>query len=128
MVDEKKTNEPSVRFPRERRIRKQREFDVVWKTALFAADHVLVVKAAFLGATTPTRLGLSVGRKHGNAVVRNRWKRLIRDSFRRNCGSLSAGLDLVVGPQKGAQPVLADVEASLIRLVDRIAKKVAGKK
>jgi ribonuclease P protein component len=43
-----------------------------------------------------TRLGLSVSRKVGSAVVRNRVKRLLREAFRTSASALPPGLDLVV--------------------------------
>ena len=42
------------------------------------------------------RLGVSVGRKVGNAVVRNRVKRSIRAAFDDLAGEFSGGLDYVV--------------------------------
>ena len=47
------------------------------------------------GPTRP-RLGITVSRKVGNAVVRNRFKRRVRAWFRARRGELDAGLDLVV--------------------------------
>ncbi|NDH95806.1 MAG: ribonuclease P protein component, partial [Planctomycetia bacterium] len=46
--------------------------------------------------STVSRLGLSVSRRVGHAVVRNRWKRRLRDVFRRLRERLPAGLDIVV--------------------------------
>lgn len=43
-----------------------------------------------------TRLGLSVGKRLGGAVVRNRFKRLIREAFRLEQHHLPPGYDLVV--------------------------------
>jgi ribonuclease P protein component len=42
------------------------------------------------------RLGLAVGRKVGNAVCRNRWKRLLRSAFRLSLKDRLAAVDLVV--------------------------------
>ncbi|MHC4245425.1 MAG: ribonuclease P protein component [Planctomycetota bacterium] len=42
------------------------------------------------------RLGLSVGRRCGNAVRRNRFKRLLRETFRLNRQSWPVGYDLLV--------------------------------
>jgi ribonuclease P protein component len=43
----------------------------------------------------PTRLGVTVTRKVGGAVVRNRIKRYVREAFRRNRRSFPGGLDMV---------------------------------
>ena len=44
----------------------------------------------------PSRLGITVTRKVGCAVVRNRAKRLVREAFRRLPGLLPEGVDMVV--------------------------------
>ena len=70
------------------------------------------------------RLGLSVSRKLGSAVVRNRWKRLLRDAFRRHRHQLPTGLDLVVLPRKGTEPDYQMVVASLRELAQRGARRL----
>src|SRR5687768_18528321 len=95
-------------FSREMRIRKAAEFDRIYKTRIFAADDVLVINGAASGLPH-ARLGLSVSRKVGNAVVRNRWKRLIREAFRLSKADLPSGIDLIVRPQKDAVAELAAI-------------------
>lgn len=57
-----------------------------------------------------TRLGVTVTRKIGNAVARNRIKRLVREVFRLHRARLPEGLDLVwVAKQQAAQACFADV-------------------
>lgn len=111
------------RFPKQVRLRKQAEFDRVFGSKAYAADEVLVVN----GATNEdglTRIGLSVSRRVGNAVVRNRWKRLIREAFRTQQAELPKGLDLVARPRRGATPNLEAIRRSLRSLAERIARRL----
>jgi len=71
------------------------------------------------------RLGLSVSRKLGNAVVRNRWKRRLREAFRLEQTRLPAGLDLIVIPRATTEPEFASLRRSLVSLAARIARKGA---
>ena len=115
---------PDQRFPKSARLRNQAEFDRVYGGDAFAADNVLVVKA-IRNDRGVTRLGLAVGRKVGNAVVRNRWKRLIREAFRKQRGELPAGLDLVVRPRKGAACDYNAIFDAIKKLVARLDRKLA---
>src|SRR5947207_434886 len=65
----------SARFRPEDRIRKQADFDRIYQARIYAADDVLVINGGANGLEH-ARLGLSGSRKGGNAVTRNRWKRL----------------------------------------------------
>lgn len=112
-------------FGRKYRIRKQAEFDRVYAARVYAADDCLVINACASGLSYP-RLGLSVSRKVGNAVVRNRWKRLIREAFRLSRESLPAGIDLVVRPQKGAEPDFKAISRSLPALAKKVARRLGG--
>ena len=56
----------------------------------------------------PARLGLSVSRKVGSAVERNRVKRVLRERFAELAPSLPPGLDVVVIARPGAAEYLAE--------------------
>jgi len=110
-------------FSREMRVRRQADFDRVYNSKVFAADSVLVLTAV-ANQLDVTRLGLSVSRKVGNAVQRNRWKRRIREAFRQNYAKFPAGLDVVFRPRKGAVCDFRAIDQSLPVLIKRVGKKI----
>ncbi len=120
--------EPSggQRFLRCYRIRKSSEFRVVYGRKARASDQRLLVYACKNELGHP-RLGLSVSRKVGNAVVRNRWKRLIREAFRLNVAKLPQGVDLVVIPKQSPAPPFSEVEASLCGVARRAARRLTDR-
>ena len=111
-------------LPPEKRLRQQRDFERVFADSRHAADNVLVVLARRNGLAW-SRIGPVISRKVGIAVVRNRWKRLIREAFRLAQDELPGGIDIVARPQKGAKPELVSIRKSLVALARRIAKRVA---
>ena len=114
----------SARFPRDLRLRSPADFARVYERKVHASDEVLVINADRNGRDD-SRLGLSVSRAVGGAVTRNRWKRLIRDAFRRSRERLPGGLDLVVRPRKGARPDHELIVQSLERLTVQLARRLA---
>lgn len=111
------------RFPKSLRLRKQSEFDRVYQTKCYAADQMLVVKAVSNG-TAVTRLGLSISRRVGQAVVRNQWKRVIREVFRKQRFEFPTGLDLVVRPRRGANCRYDRISKSLPKLIERLNRQI----
>ena len=68
------------------------------------------------------RLGITVTKKTGNAVFRNRTKRLIREFFRRNKDLFPAGHDVVVMAKKNTPPLTyQETERELTELFTRKA-------
>jgi ribonuclease P protein component len=110
-------------FPRSARLKSQADFDRVHQADVFAADQTLVIRAA-RGKSPATRIGISISRHFGNAVVRNRWKRLTREAFRLSRAELPSGLDLVVRPRRGATADLRAIQDSLRQLVPRLARRL----
>lgn len=71
----------------------------------------------------PARLGLTVSRKVGGAVVRNRVKRWIREWFRKTRSTLPTGLRLVLIVRTGAAEA---GHAALERDLQSVGRALAG--
>jgi len=86
-----------ARRPRRGRLSRSAEFDRVYREGRSHATRYLVVHSfpRAEGGEGP-RLGVSVGRKVGGAVERNRVKRLLRESFWRAIEQLPEGHDFVL--------------------------------
>ena len=86
-------------------ITKTRAFRHVYGSGAQAVNSLFVVYAAH-NHTCANRLGITVSRKVGIAVVRNRVKRLVKESCRLLACELSQGYDIVVvaRPAAGALP------------------------
>lgn len=110
-------------FPRSARLTHARQFEAVYAARVQRARGPLAVSGLPNGLPH-SRLGLSVGRRVGGAVARNRAKRIVREAFRLSRGDLPAGLDLVVS----VRPVREGLElercrALLVELAGAVARE-----
>lgn len=113
----------SYGFPVAHRLKKPAEFEAVYKDAVRTGDGLMLGFARGNGLDR-SRIGLSVSRKYGNAVQRNRIKRLLREAFRLSQPLLPKGLDLVLIPRKGIDPGLDELSRSLVRIAGKLERKV----
>ena len=114
---------PHRRFFRKYRIRDGADFRRAYSRRQRASDGLLLVFGCENQLDHP-RLGLSVSRKVGNAVCRNRWKRMLREAFRLARLRLPAGVDLVVIPRAAQPPSQTELQHSLVSLARRIARRL----
>jgi len=105
-------------------LRSPADFRRVYERRRSVSDNWLIIYACE-NQLAHLRLGLSVSRKVGPAVHRNRLRRLYREAFRLNRSQLPAvGLDLVLIPRTSSEPPLAELEKSLVKLVRQLVRKL----
>jgi len=84
------------RLGRASRLKLGRDFARLKSTGQRAVNGCLILNWLRLPRGSTSRLGVVVSRKVGGSVVRNRAKRLLRESFRRHQHALAEPLDLVL--------------------------------
>jgi ribonuclease P protein component len=90
------------KFPPQARLRKTREFENVYRNGRRATGSSIVM-VYLENNTEKSRLGAVISKKVGKAVIRNRFKRYIREIFRLHRDELSKGFDIIVIARKSAR-------------------------
>ena len=127
-------DEPLPRIPRPRPARRGRlsrsaEFERAYRQGRSHGNRHLVLYAfpRAAGSDDEARLGLSVSRKVGGAVDRNRVKRLLREAFAAEAQIVPGGHDLVVVARPAARELaeregLEGVRGALRELLEQAAR------
>lgn len=118
---------------RNQRIQKRRDFLRIQEGGTRVSAGPMLLLAEMRADQAPARLGVVASKKVGNAVARNRAKRLVREAFRHNAGAAPAGLELVIvvrpGLEKlGAEDVGRELAAALPRLLRRLRSPEASRR
>jgi ribonuclease P protein component len=116
--------ESGLKFGRRMRLGHAREFQAVYGARASRASGPLAVYARPNGLGW-CRLGLSVGRKVGMAVKRNRIKRRLREAFRLSQRELAAegGFDLVVNVRPHEELEVEEYRRILLELAGKLGKE-----
>jgi ribonuclease P protein component len=107
---------------RDERLRKRSQFTAVQgRGKKLHTENFLVFVLGRRETLAPTRLGITVSKKVGGAVVRNRVKRLLREAFRHRKALFPGGLDVVfIAKQVAASVELEDV----LREMEKLCRKL----
>lgn len=112
-------------FPKSKRLLKTKEFRFVFDKGVKNVSRHLVM----FGIPSQTdRVGLVVSKKVGNAVVRNRVKRLLREQFRQTDSGSPLSMDVVVVARHTAKNAsFDDIASSLGKGISKLRKALAEK-
>jgi len=107
------------------RLTKREYFDKVYRGGKSVANHQFVLYSYARRQQEGFRLGISVSKKLGNAVVRNRIKRMVKEIIRLNAGKLPGGYDMILIVRKPAVGMAyADMEKSIFHILKRASMLV----
>jgi ribonuclease P protein component len=113
--------------PRRRRLSRSGDFDRVYRDGVSRGNRFLVLYSFARGEEEPggdARLGISVGRKIGRAVQRNKVKRAVREAFWQLVDQLPEGHDYVIVARPGVEGLLEREGADGLR--ESLAELVAA--
>lgn len=104
------------------RIKKNEDFQFVYKHGKSFANRQFVIYVLEKPDQKNFRIGLSVSRQIGTAIVRNRVKRLIRETFQHLKEDLPSHYDFVIIARKPAATMnFHEVKKSIIHIL-KLAK------
>lgn len=117
---------PPNGFPPSRRLRKRAEFRAVYDGGVRLGAKLCTVFVLQNAAGHPARVGLTVTRKIGNAAVRNRCKRFLREAVRKHWELVPDGFDIVLHARPGmVESQARDVEDDIVRALRRAVRRFA---
>ena len=111
-------------FPKNYRLRKRCEFEYLKKHGKRIQNNLYIINYAHNPSMNASRLGITATKKTGNAVVRNRIKRLVRETFRKNRHILIHKYDMnVIAKRQIRERSNQQCVDALLALLKRLSKE-----
>ena len=102
------------KFPKQIRLRTKKEYQYLTKAGNRLFGN-LVVMDYRIGLHSTAKLGITVSKKYGKAHTRNRFKRVVREAFRRTYSEIPSNLEMNIFPRLPATKITRDDMVSDLR-------------
>ena len=97
-------------------LKKHEQFTEVYNAKISYANRYMVMYIKE-NQSEINRLGITITKKVGNSIVRHRFKRLVRESYRINEEMLSSGLDIVIVARNSVKDIgFHEIESAFLHL------------
>ena len=107
-------------FSRSLRLCKKKDFQFVYKTGRTFVDNAGIFYVFNNNNDVSSRIGVAAGKKLGNAVLRNRMKRCMREVYRHFQGNIAKGVDIIwIARRPLIKAEMKFFEKSFIKLAKR---------
>ena len=111
------------RFPQSLRLRRREEFLRIQRQGIKVSTDPLLA-LALKNSRGETRLGITISSKVGNAVVRNRIRRRLREIFRRQRERLPRGIDVVlIATPRANNADFSELSGAYCHLADKLRRR-----
>lgn len=110
-----------IMLPKKYRLKRKNEFSYIFKRGKTIANQYLVLYYAPAKQENENRVGFAVSKKIGNAVIRNRIKRRMREAIRPSLPYIIAGYDLIFIARIKIKGIsFKDVEKNMYTLINKV--------
>jgi ribonuclease P protein component len=112
--------EPKLAFPRSSRILRSADFRTVYDNGIRVSSPMFAAFCLARQEGESARLGLTVPRAIGGAVLRNRIKRRLREAFRKHRAEFGSQWDIVLNPRRAALLAPpAEIERAFQKVIEK---------